>query len=167
MNLRQRSLVVEPVKRLRDDDHVSRTVGQRQTLGRSLERLDPGDDLEELRTHLRHRLDCDHACTGRRQKPRQLPGAGSDIDDGPPRPEPGPLGEPLDRLDRVRRPRALIDVRPGAEAGRRDRMDVSRRGHDGVTRYASNTASRLRSAVRSVRRLFRSPTSAVYQFFAS
>ena len=42
-----------------------------------------------------------------------------------------------------------------------------RRSHDGVTRYASNTASRLRSAVSSVRSPFTSPTSAVYQFFAS
>ena len=37
---------------------------------------------------------------------------------------------------------------------------------DGVTRYASNTASRFLSAVRSERSSFTSPTSAVYQFRA-
>ena len=38
---------------------------------------------------------------------------------------------------------------------------------DGVTRYASKTASTLRSAVSSVRSDFTSPSSAVYQFLAS
>ncbi len=36
----------------------------------------------------------------------------------------------------------------------------------GVTRYASKTASTLRSAVSSARSAFTSPTSATYQFFA-
>ncbi len=39
-------------------------------------------------------------------------------------------------------------------------------GQDGVTRYASKTASRFRSAPRSDRRSFTSPTSAVYQLRA-
>ena len=39
--------------------------------------------------------------------------------------------------------------------------------YDGVTLYASKTASTLRSAVSSVRSDFTSPSSAVYQFFAS
>ncbi len=38
---------------------------------------------------------------------------------------------------------------------------------DGVTRYASKTASTLRRALSSIRSSFTSPTSAVYQFFAS
>ncbi len=39
--------------------------------------------------------------------------------------------------------------------------------YDGVTRYASKTESRDRSAFSSERSAFTSPTSAVYQFFAS
>ena len=45
--------------------------------------------------------------------------------------------------------------------------DEQRAAYDGVTRYASKTASTFRSDVRSVRRAFTSPSSAVYQFFAS
>jgi hypothetical protein len=39
--------------------------------------------------------------------------------------------------------------------------------YDGVTRYASKTASTFRSAESSARSAFTSPNSAVYQFFAS
>ena len=54
-------------------------------------------------------------------------------------------------------------------ASLRDRPDwplPQARAQDGVTRYASKTASRLRRAVRSERSSFTSPTSAVYQFRA-
>ncbi len=39
-------------------------------------------------------------------------------------------------------------------------------GHDGVTLYASNTLSMLRSEFRRARSDFRSPISATYQFLA-
>ena len=57
--------------------------------------------------------------------------------------------------------RYLVYARPFQVVGKRG---VARQ--DGVTRYASKTASRLRSAVRSERSSFTSPTSAVYQLRA-
>jgi hypothetical protein len=44
--------------------------------------------------------------------------------------------------------------------------DPRTRDYDGVTRYASKTASMFRKAVKSVRSDFTSPTWATYQFFA-
>ena len=55
---------------------------------------------------------------------------------------------------------AALRERPGLAARTTDERQ------DGVTRYASKTASRLRRAVRSERSSFTSPTSAVYQFRA-
>ena len=66
------------------------------------------------------------------------------------------------RLERRVDPRSLERRPSSSDSGSGDV-----RAQLGVTRYASNTASMLRSAVSSPRRSFTSPTSAVYQFFAS
>src|SRR5581483_927340 len=87
VELRQRTLVVEPVERLRDRHDVDARVRERQLLRRPVERL----DALELRPHLRNRLDREHARARTGQEPRQLPRAGSDVGDRPPRPERRPL----------------------------------------------------------------------------
>jgi len=48
----------------------------------------------------------------------------------------------------------------------RDDPSIEGARYEGVTRYASNTASMLRNAVNRLRSSFTSPTSATYQFFA-
>lgn len=160
MDLGEGAVEVEPVERLGDRHHVGGAAVQRDLLCRTVQRLRPVD----LRPHLRDRLDGDDARAGRAEKPGQLPRAGTEIHNRPPRAEARALRHPRDGLRRVGRARALVQVRRVREAGRRDGMDAPQLG---VTRYASNTASMLRSAVSRVRSDFTSPTSAVYQFFAS
>ena len=45
----------------------------------------PGTTRASTRPHLRERLDRDHARAARHEPPRQLPGAGGEVDDDPPR----------------------------------------------------------------------------------
>src|SRR5205823_3860854 len=81
----------------------------------------------------------------------------------------------VDRRDERRVARRLrIERRDGSAEGARRRAAVDAAiavrvlgRQDGVTRYASKTASIWRSAFSSERRSFTSPTSAVYQFLAS
>ena len=153
------------MKRLRDRHGVGRLCVERERLRRTVERFGTRRRRDERRPHLRDRLHRDDARAARDEQARQLARAGADVHDRRPSTDAAALDGPLDRLGRVRRPRALVELGGRAEPGRRDGMDA--RHYDGVTRYASNTASRLRSDVSSVRRLFRSPTSAVYRFFAS
>ena len=81
------------------------------------------------------------------------------------------LGEPAVRAgcgERTKQATDLTDRRALELHGLRERFSAKSElrdpVYDGVTRYASKTASTLRSAVSSD---FTSPSSAVYQFFAS
>src|SRR5262249_36806154 len=74
---------------------------KRDRLGRSRERLDSHRDQG---THLRHGLDGDDARAGRRKQPRQLAGAGREIEDLTSGAEPAPLDEIRDGGSGVRRP---------------------------------------------------------------
>ena len=75
------------MERLRDGDHVDARLGKREILGRAVERLAPGQNLLELRAHLRQRLDGDDAGARRNEQPRQLARAGAEVDHGSARAE--------------------------------------------------------------------------------
>ena len=126
MELRQRPLVVEPVERLRDGDHVREPVRERDRLRRPVERLDV--EAVELRPHLGHRLDRDDARARRREQASQLPRPGADVDDRPLHAEPASLRHPCDGLLGIRRTCALVNVGRAREAGRGDRMHARQLG---------------------------------------
>ena len=163
VDLGQRAVGIEPVEGLRADDGVDRRVRERDVLGGPLQRLDLRRDPLQVLAHLVERLDRDHCCTARYEVARELPRAGGEIEHSAARADAQPLAHPRDRLGRVARPAALVHVRSARESPSGDLVDAQ----EGVTRYASKTASMLRSAVSSPRRSLMSPTSAVYQFFAS
>ena len=56
---------------------------------------------------------------GEHELPRELPGAGGEIDDDAARPEAEPPGEECDRLRRVAGTRTLVGVRGARERGGR------------------------------------------------
>ena len=96
-----------------------------------------------------------------------LPGARGDVRDDAARRQPEPRREPLDRRvrDSPGRARSYSSATDAKRVG--DRVQAACNAYDGVTRYASNTESSPRSVFSSERSAFTSPTSAVYQFFAS
>jgi hypothetical protein len=112
----QRARAVEPVKRLRDGDQVGARVAKRQRFGAPRERSHAADALLEGRSHRCDRLDRDHLSARRRQRARQLPGPGADIDDREAGPEPCVLGKPLERGRGIAWTAALVGVGAAPEA---------------------------------------------------
>jgi hypothetical protein len=109
VDLGQRQLELEPVETGTGHDRVRHPVGERDPLGRALHALEaePAQDGE----HPRIRLDRDDSHAERGHRPRQLPGAGAELDD-----ELCVLGnEPPGRLLRPLRTRALVRVGVCAE----------------------------------------------------
>jgi hypothetical protein len=89
-------------------------------------------------------------------------GSAADLREAPAGPGRGESAEqPADLANRRALEAQLLGERFGAED------ELGDAPYDGVTRYASKTASTFLSAVSSVRSAFTSPSSAVYQFFAS
>jgi len=115
LDLKARSLCLEPVERLRDCDGVREVIGQRDRLRGPGVHLDP---LRDERTHLGQGLNGDDARTRRHELPRELPGAGCEIDDDKAGPESQPLDEELDRPRRVPGPRPFVGRRGPRERGR-------------------------------------------------
>src|SRR5207248_7540091 len=104
VELRERGVEVEPVERRTSDDRGSLAVAERYLLRRALHPFEA--EPAEYREHPWVRLDRDDPHAERRQRPRQLSGAGSELDD-----ELRVLGdEPARRLLRPLRPRALVGV---------------------------------------------------------
>ena len=107
---------------------------ERQRLGRAGDDLCGGRDPGEHRPHLGERLDRDHPRTGLEQRPRQLAGAGPDVDDRAPRPESEPAPQERDRVRRIAGPRPLVQLGHGAKrVGRRMDLPAGLR-YEGVTR---------------------------------
>ena len=155
MDLRQRRVLVEPVERLRDRDDVGRPVVERNRLGRAVQHLGAATMCARISAIGSTATTCAPLGTSSRVSfPVPAPRSTTV------RPGPIPVAATSQSIASggYARPRALVDIGRRGEARGSDRIDAST---SGVTRYASNTASRLRSDVRSVRRLFTSPTSAV------
>src|SRR5439155_10101762 len=110
----------EPVEGLRHGDGVDRSVLARDGLRGPGEHLDARDGPLELGAHPVDRLDRDHARPRGYEEPRQLPSAGAEIEDRPPRSQAEPLDEVLDRLGCVARSEALVACGAGSERGGRN-----------------------------------------------
>ena len=109
MELRERGIEIEPMECRARKDHVCLARGDRDRLGRALDPVE-AEPLEHGE-HPRVGLDRDDLNSERGDRPRQLPSAGSELDD-----ELRILGyQPACRLLRPRRPRALVGVGVCAE----------------------------------------------------
>ena len=106
---------VEPVEGLGDGHGVHRLVGERQRLGGAVEGVDVRHGAGELGSHRRRRLDRGDRGAGRLEQPRQLAGAGGEVDDVPIGADPELLDEPRHGVGRVGRPAALVHRHVGAE----------------------------------------------------
>ena len=85
-----------------------------------------GREPGEHRPHLGERLDRDHPRAGLEQRPRQLAGAGREVDDDAPRSEREPARRNAIASARIAGPGPLVELRHGAKrVGRR--MDLPRR----------------------------------------
>jgi hypothetical protein len=125
--------MVEPVERLTDRDRVDARIRKRQLLRRTRERLGARDGPGELFAHLGERLDRDHACAGLDEPACQLARPCPDVGDDAPLAEREPRAEERQRLLRVARARALVELGDRAER-LRDRVNPRVRRYDGVTR---------------------------------
>src|SRR5262249_45814865 len=100
------------MERLRRRHRIGGSVRERDRLGASGQGSRARDSPLELPPHLPERLDRDHTVTERKEPPRQLPGAGAEIDDVA-----WLLAdEPANRLRRIFGPTSLVgpgDVREG------------------------------------------------------
>jgi len=65
-----------------DDDRVSRSVVERDRLGRSVHDVDARKIGSDPRSHRRSRFDCDRATYARVQQGRELTCAGREIEHG-------------------------------------------------------------------------------------
>ncbi len=133
MDLPERVLGAKPVEGLRDGRGVGGAVGE----GKALRR--PGHGLDPARDQAAHRVDrLDRHDAGARggEQPRELPGAGRDVDDGRSRPEPQPLDEEGDGGVRIAGPPPLVRRRSPGEAVRG--AGVDRHGHRDSRRGRQN-----------------------------
>ena len=124
MQLRQRSVEVEPVERSGGSRRVDARVTERQVLGRAGEHLDTRYGALELRAHLGERLDREHARAGRHEQARELPGAGADVDDGRPGGDPETFDDEGDDVWVIRRPPPLVLGRDRPERGGRSAVEL-------------------------------------------
>jgi hypothetical protein len=104
------------VKRRRHRHRVDEGVCKRDALRSSREREHPRHAPLELCAHLRERLDGDHVRTAREEQPRELAGAGSEVEHGSPGAQVQPLDDALDRRGRIVGPAALVHVGDGEAA---------------------------------------------------
>ena len=110
MQLGQSLVVAEPVEGLADREGVDARIGKRDRLRRAENCLGLRDGPPELCEHRLPRLDGDHLRFRRNERTRQLAGSGAEIDYHSTVTEIELVGEPLDRLRRILRPRALVQV---------------------------------------------------------
>src|SRR5204863_2175087 len=109
VDLRPSELELEPVETGARHDRIRHPVAERDRLGRALHALEP--EPAQHREHPRIGLDRHDPHAERRHRPRQLPGAGAQLDD-----ELRTIGnEPARRLLRPLRPSALVRVGVCAE----------------------------------------------------
>ena len=145
MDLGERLLGPEPMEGLRNRQCIDLTVRERDRLGGPLERT----YVLDLRAHLGDRLDCDHLRTARREQPRQLAGAGGEVDHRAARPEVEALHEPFDRGGRIVGPSTLVRVGGEPEApriGMEIRPGSTGRGHSARSLHNGAGARRRRGA---------------------
>src|ERR1700683_2399081 len=115
-------LGVEPVKGLRHDHRVDRLIGERQCFGPPGEHRHPWQPFVQPVAHRGHWLDRDQVGPRSREQFGQLAGSGGQVDDLPARPDAESLDQPVDGVQRIRRPGPVIRVRFGTEADSRDLM---------------------------------------------
>jgi hypothetical protein len=115
VDLRDRHVVIEPVKRLCDENGVGGGVRQRDSLGRPGHCLRSRSNPPQNRPHPIRRLDRHDARAGLEQRHRELAGAGGKVGDGPTGAEVEHAREPLDRLPWVARTDTVVLLGRGIE----------------------------------------------------
>lgn len=118
MDLRERRAPVEPVESLRDGDRIDRAVAERDRLGGPAHDLHRGKRSLDQGPHARGRLDRNDRRPGRREAPRELSGAGGEVEDGCSRPDPECRAQAGDRVVGVARAAALVLLAGAVERAR-------------------------------------------------
>jgi hypothetical protein len=108
VELRHRSLPIEPVERLRRERRVDACVRECDHLGRAFEYLGPWDGLPQLVEHGSPGLDRDYLVPDRNESASQLPRSGADVENSCTPLEPQLGGGPTQRLLGVFRPVPLV-----------------------------------------------------------
>ena len=116
-DFRQRFGAGEPVKRLRANHHIHRSIRQRQISRRATHRQDLRPRVRELLQHLRHRFHGNHLGAGRHKPPGELAGAGAQIEHGFMPIQTQRRGQPLTDLRRIVRPPFDVGVGSAFVAG--------------------------------------------------
>ena len=125
-DLVERVVSREPVEGLGDGHGVRGLVRQRHALGEAGQRASRGHCPLELRPHLVNGLDGEDRRTRRDEHPRQLAGAGGEIDRGRAWSETELLREPVDGSVRVVGPGALVARGRRAEPPQDRRVNAHR-----------------------------------------
>ena len=113
-DLGQRRRVIEPMERLTTGHRVDALIAKRNLFGAADECLDVRQDPSQLTKHLRRRLHRDDVVPELDQRPRQLAGAGAEVEDT----QRAIADEPANGFSRIARARSLVDGRLRAEGSR-------------------------------------------------
>jgi hypothetical protein len=134
MYLRQRTLTVEPVKRLRDRDRIGASGLERHRFRCALVNLRTRSGPHEEVSHSGNRFHGHHASARPHEQPRQLAGARCEVDHDGAATEPQRTSHPVERRGRIVGTAALVRVGSAVETGCGGSMDhraTSYRGDSG------------------------------------